>query len=642
MSAGGINVQQPLVGAPPNAVGAPGASLAPTTVAGPITAATPLTSPAATTATGFDAAAVPATAAWNDAWAAKFREAGAPSAVIQQLHFTGGMGADEQKLQSMLDEIKGQIDSKLATFAHDHPREFKKLAAVENLYKWVDPSSPESNRAALVMIAQGLEGGQIDDTKLEELANSAGKSAGKNLFDTLVKPFVVWSLIPGWGALRLGFAPFTGGRDILTGEKMFGTPMNTAMSIAMGVGGGITLWNNARGAMQVAQGYRMIGNVGSDAAQIAAREGLTNLSMGKKVLSYVPGTKLNQQLAGLSRLDDLKAGIAQLDGAAKVSASNVYRQIVNGDVLLMGDSASKLTKLGYQPNTRGFLMGHIMGKKPASTLTTLGTRPELHFDLRTIGKAGASNLAMHGMDLADDAAKLAMGKQGLDLTKTLAQNRTLLFGQASQRLLEQGVIKAPTGLLGKTLGVLRPGPTQDALWAADNLAKGVPGAIRGFSAVPKLVKFGIPGALAAAGIGYMAFIKGPKDAKQAAEAAAAAQQGAAQAPGTAAGTGAIDPAQLSAQDRALLEQFAAMPAQQQAQIIQQQYAQLQQAMQAPNMTAEQQQQVAAAQAELQLLMQVSNGASQSQAQVPAPAATAPTTTAPNTGAFTAQGLGLAP
>jgi hypothetical protein len=709
MSAGGINVQQPIVGMPPNAVAATNVGPQPNTnVAWPATAATPLTSPAATTPTAYvpvagqDAGSVQAAgglvsdgsiprtaaiaaglggealqqqgvvnaaqgtvsgqqvvdpsavstvagaqngpAAWSDEWATKFKEAGAPSEIIQQLTFTGAMGADATKLQAMLDEIKGQIDTQLAQFAHEHPDAFKKLRG----NKAVD-------RGMIAQIATASNAGQLPEADLEQMVDSVGKSQGKMLFDTLVKPMIVWSLIPGWGALRIGFSPFTGGKDILTGEKLFGDPMSTAFTIMAGVGGGMTLWNNARGAMQVAQGHRMIGQAGSDAAQIAAREGLDSLSLGRKVWSYVPGTQLNQQVAGLSRLDDVKSGISNLKGIQQELAQNAYNKVVAGDALLWGESASKWTKMGYQPNNRGFLMGHIMGKKSAASIVTNGTRPTILLDGRTTGKVTAAQFAALGVDLADDAARVS--KDGIvqpllksrmlgDLTAeagNLKNLKALHLGQASQQLFDAGAIVRPTGI-NKILGAMRPGPIQDSMWAADNLANKTLNAAHGWAAVPKLAKFGL-GGLIAAGAGYMMIIKPKQDMAKAAEAQAAEQAAAQQQAGS--GGGAIDPTSLSAEDQAVLQQFAAMPPQQQAQIIQQQYAQLQQALQTPNLTAEQQQQVAAAQSELQLLMQVA-GTNGGGAATPAPAtqapgaATAPSATPSTTGGFTAQGLGLAP
>jgi hypothetical protein len=286
-----------------------------------------------------------------------------------------------------------------------------------------------------------------------------------------------------------------------------------------------------------------------------------------------------------------------------------------------------------------------MGKKGAVSLTTTGARPTILFDGRTIGKVTAAHLTSIGVELADDSMVAITGANGVKVNELLKSRifgsldpldvsvlknlKELHLGQASQQLLDAGAIARPTGL-AKLIGNFRPGALQDSIWAADNLATGTLGKAHGWAAIPKMAKFGL-GGLLAAGAGYMMVIKPQKEAKklaeqQAAEQAAGGAQG--QAPSTTGGAGS-----LSAEDQAVLQQFAALPAEQQAQIIQQQYAQLQQAMQTPNLTAEQQQQLAAAQSELQLLMQVANGGTQPQAAMPTAGAGTPQ--------FTAQGLGLA-
>ena len=667
MSAGGINAQQPLVGTPPSSVAAQSQTQQPVYAAPPATAA----SPAAASGTAFvpvagqQAGSVPASgglvgdgsiprtvaiaagvggealqqqqgiaaaqaqvagqqvvdpatmqqgaatgavasgpAAWNDEWAKAFKDAGAPAEVIQQLTITGAMGADASKLQQMLDQIKGEIDNELAKFAHEHPDAFKKLRGNKDV-----------DRSMIAQIAAAVNAGQVPEEQLEQMVDSIGKSQGKMMFDMFVKPMIVWSLIPGWGALRLLPAPFTGGKDILTGEKMFGDPMSTTFTALAAVGGAMTIWNNAQGMRQVAQGHRMIGTAGSDAATIAAREGLDNITGFKKFWSYVPGTELNQQVAGISRLDDIKAGIGQMKAGSiqQELAQNLYNKVVDGDVLMWGDSASKWTKMGYQPNHRGFFMGHLMGKKSAATVMSEGARPKLLLDSRTTGKVTAAHFASLGTEFADDLAnpivrdgvtvganlKTRMLEGGLDLANpaTVKNLKDLHLGVASQQLMDAGVIKAPTGV-NKILGAMRPGPIQDAVWAANNVAGGSLGKLHGWAGLPKIAKVGFWGSIAAAA-GYFMWFKPQQDMKKEAEKQAAEQ--------AAGGAGGIDPSQLSPEDLQVLQQFAAMPADQQAQIIQQQNAQLQQAMQTPNLTPEQQQQIAGAQAELQLLMQVAQG-----------------------------------
>lgn len=729
MSAGGINnFGQPLVGAPPTVNGlAPTGSgqLAPVTAAGPVPAPAVVASPAMATTTAYvpvagqqagtvvsggglqdgsfgrtaaiatgvasgaqtrysDAAAAAQTvagqqvvdpsmvqggaaqaavggakgpAAWNEDWAKQFKDAGAPSEIIQQLTFTGAMGADQAQLQQMLDQIKGEIDTQLAKFAHDHPEAFKKLR-----------SNPEVDRAMIAQIAAGVNAGQVPKEQLDQLVDSIGKSQGKMLFDMLVKPMLVYSLIPGWGAIRLAFAPFTGGKDILTGEKMFGDPMATTFTVLTAIGGGFTVYNNVRGAMNVAAGHAAI-KAGGDAATIAAREGLENLSIGRKLWSYVPGTQLNQQMGVLGGLDDIKAGIANLKGMQQEVAISNYTKVVNGDVLMWRDSASKWTKMGYQPNSRGFIMGHIMGKKDAISIHTQGARPTILIDGANRGKQTAGHLGSL-VDLVDDSKsvlKTPLGEVGANL-KTRVFNgidpmnvsavknlRQVFLGEAGKQLLDAGVIARPSGPMS-ILSKMRPNAVSDLLVASDNLAANTVGKAYGWQSLPKMGRWGIMGGLAAAG-GYFMMIKPQMDAKKKAAEEAAKQQAGAAAGGQPAAGGA---GALSADDQALLQQFAALPKDQQAQIIQQQYAQLQQASQTPNMTPDQQQQLAAAQAELQLLMQVANGqvpaagagaasgaatGGAAPAGIGAPGAAAPAgvgaPAAGGTPQFTAQGLGLA-
>lgn len=707
MSAGGINVQQPLVAARPTNVGGvqPGGEppLRPATAAGPMPTPVPA-SPAATVPTGFgpvagvqagsvapsgglvedglprtaaiatgvaanaygraasaSAAAAtiagqqvvdPATtrpaagagtpagpAAWDESWAKRFRYAGAPSEIIQQLTFTGAMGADAAQLEEMLGQVKGQVDGELAKFAHDHPEAFRKLRG-----------NPAVDRAMLVQVAAGVNAGQVPKEQLEQLVDSVGKSQGRVMFDTLVKPMIVWSLIPGWGAIRLGFAPFTGGRDPLTGEKMFADKLSTTFSVLAGIGGGITLFNHARGAMQVAQGHRLVA-AGGDAARIAAAEGVANITGAQKLASFLPGTHSNRVFSGISRMDqNLTSGINALKPGSieRELAENLVAKWRSGEISILGDPASKWTKMGFQPNARGILLGR---NKAMATAGTTAGRPTITLDGRMTGKAMAAHLASAGVEFADDTVGNNMlksrlfGQLGpgahLDANAVkLLREQTL--GNATKQLLDAGFLGRPSGMQ-KVFGAVRPGPLQDALWAADNVNAGTLGKLHGTAAIPKLVKFGGAGLLAA-GVGYFAMVKPQMDAARKQQAEAAEAQGAQQQAGAQGPAGAQQ--QVTPELQAALQQFGALPKAQQAQIIQQQYATLQQASQQPNLTAEQQQQIAAAAAELELFMQVANAAAPAAgtataapggAAPAAPAASAAPTAGPG---FTARGLGL--
>lgn len=725
MSAGGINVQQPLAGAPPTGYGsAPPAGsgqLAPVTAGSPNPAYPVSALPASATNTAFvpvdgqqagsangggmiqdgslgrtaaiaggiaatgvpqsmeraaaaqqlasqsvagptanmapagQASAPRGPAAWNEAWAKKFKDVGASAEIIQQLTFTGAMGADEAQLQQIYDQVKGEIDAELAKFQHAQPDAFKKLRGNKDV-----------DRATILQIASMYNAGQLKKEQLDPMVEAAGKSMFEAQFAPILKSFALYGLIPGWGLLRVLTAPLNGGKEIWTDMPIFGDPMTTTFSILGAVGGGFTIYNNIKGAMHVAAGHAAV-RAGGDAFTIAQREGLDQLSLGRKAWSFVPGTKLNQQFGFFAGMDDIKAGIAAMTPGSlpqQIAQSN-YNKIVSGEVLAWRDSASKFMAgpiPGYQPNSRGIIMGHIMGNKGAIQVQTHGSRPTIHFDGRTTGKVAAAHLATL-VELVDDVpgangvranlrTELFAGRNSLD-PKILKTVRAEMLGQAGQQLLDaEKVLKGsgiarPTGIQA-IMAKIRPGAVMDAIVAADNLAKGPSFLDKtyGWKAIPKLGRIGI-GVGVVGTAGYFMFAKPMLDqlAEAKKEAAKQAeQQGQAGAGG-----------QMSAQDQQMLQQFAALPKDKQAQIIQEMTANLQRAAQTPNLTAEQQQQLVAAQAEIQLLTQVANGqmptagagaasgsATGGAAQVPA-AATAPAS-APSPGAapqFTAQGLGLA-
>ncbi len=664
MSVGGINVQQPLVGVPPTGDGsAPpigSGQLAPVTVAGPVLAPAAVNTSAMATNTAFvpateqqtgtavdggglvQAGAAQATAlggargpaAWNDDWAKKFKDAGAPQQVIQQLTFTGAMGADEAQLQQMLADLKGQIDTELAKFEHDHPEEFKKLRSKVNVATALGMQG-ESDRAAIAQFAAGVNSGQIPESTLKQTVEQAGMSMSSEM-KKMALSIALFGLLPGWGFLRLSGFLFNDGKEPFIDYPMWDNGMNKAITIMTAIGGGMAIFNNVRGAMHVAAGHAAI-RAGGDAATMAAHSGLDNLTLGRKIWSYVPGTQLNRQVGMLGGLDDVKVGIAEMTGVRRESAQNYYNKALSGDAPLWRDSASKWSMLGLQPNSRGFILGHIFGKKGGMSIQAEGARQVGMVDGRTTGKTVAAYLASWGVEFADDVASNGVGA---NLRTRIFQEfseqaanpvllRERMLGEAGRELLKAGLINRPTRLIERVLAKTRPGGLQDVLWAVDNLDANKIGRVNGWHGtawhrIPMPGRVGILGSAGAAGLYFGMFKPQMDSAKKAAEEAAKQQAGA---------------GGMTAEDQALLQQFAALPKDQQAQIIQQQHAQIQQALQTPNMTPDQQQQLAAAQAELQLLMQVANGqmptADAAAAGVGAPAA------AGGTPQFTAQGLGLA-
>lgn len=576
-------------------------------------------------------------AAWDDSWAKKFQDAGAPAEVIQQLTFTGANGAGEAELQQMLDQLTQEADKQLAQFVHEHPDEFEKLRG-----------NPDVDRSMVVQIAMASNSGQLPEEQLTQMVDAAGKSQGELLFDTMVKPFAVWSLIPGYGALRLAAAPFTGGKDPLTGEHMFDTPSMAAISVLAGAGGAFTLANHAKAAMSVFKGQQMAGVAGSDAAKVAANEGYANLTTGQKLASYLPGTQSNKVFSGLGRFDDdFARGVEKLSGTEREVAENVLSKWRNGEMSIVGKPASKLGWMGFQPNSRGMV---INGGASMVERTTVGSKPALALDARMTGPTLPAHIAAAGVDFADDGLKAKLlaeagmpgaagaGQLPGEISTALRQH---VLGTASKQLLDAGAIARPEGF-SKLAGWLRAGALEDSMKAIDELGTTTAkaGKVHGFSGMGKLAK-GAVLAPVVGGLGYQMMVREPKQQAAEAEAQAAEQQKQAGKQGGGAGAAGGQP---SAELEAALQQFAALPAEQQAAYIQEQYAALEQASQQPNLTAEQQGQIVSASQELELFMQVAQGSSATAAptaapMAPAPAA-APATAVPAGGQFTAQGLGL--
>lgn len=576
-------------------------------------------------------------AAWDDSWGKKFREAGVPDDVIQQLTFTGGGGADANQLQQVLDGMKQQIDAELAKFAHEHPEEFKELRAAEKRNHGVFVQSFGMN---LAQIAAGVNAKQINDEALVTSVETA-KTLGANPVTTQLKSLATtmlpYSFIPGWGALRVPLSWMNHGKDIFSGEEIkldFWNQGPMGVLNALQIGGGlITLTGLGMGVRQSVQGYNLLKDTNSLASQVAKGSGfeVDKLTGFQKFKSFVPTTQLNKQIAGFSRLDaDLAAGLDALPKGSieRELAELTVQKLKSGDVQLLGDSTVKRGWAGIFNHERGILMGR---KKELLQVLTQDGKTTLLADRRMVGRTLVAQLAKAGVHLADgdlkrrvlmaagvDAATAAKtGTIGADLLKT-AGNKML--GNAFEQLKATGFVAAPTGL-GKAMSALRPGPLADAMKAASGTL-GQPGPFKRLSG---LGKFGViaGGAAAVAGAGYLFVNKQQQDAAKA-EAEAAKQQ-----------QTAIPP-----EVQAALQQFAQLPADQQAAFIEQNGAQLQQASQQPNLTDEQKAQISAAAATLQLFQQVAQGGAasvtgggqapagaqqaapgQAQAQVPAAAAT---------------------
>ncbi len=590
-------------------------------------------------------------AAWGPEWSKKLQDAGVDAATIQSLDLTGANGADATQLQQFLDQVTKENDQLLAEFEHDHPEQFQTLAAVKGLGRSLTDqasanplavfgiggqavaATADSDRAALVKIANAVKTKQLDDATLDMTALNAGKSKSRAFFDSMVLPNIVWGVIPAYGAVRVLAAPFTGGRDPLTREKLFGDPMTSVSTVLMAAGGAMTIANNVKGALQVANGFKAI-SAGGDAATVWAREGVKELTAGQKLLAYLPGTKLNQQMLALGRLDDLKAGIDALKVGSleKDLANGIYKKILSGDIKLTGDPVLKPSWWGFQPNSRGFIVGNVFFKKEATKVLADGVAPQIVLDGRTTGKSIAAHVASLGYEFADDATKAKFAaeaaKKGIDLAAKdgLSQAKSLILGTAGKQLLDANAIARPTGISG-VLSKMRPGGLQDTLWAVDNLAKDTVGKVRGWKGLPNIARKGI-----GLGIGLLAV-----GAFVGSQLLGAKEAGA----GTATGT--IDTSQLSAEDKQALQQFAAMSADQQQQIIQKLQTDLDALSQTQSPTADQQQQIESTKYQIQLLTQVAQQAAAAGSAAPAAtASTTPTVQSGTTGGggYTAAGLGL--
>lgn len=619
--------------------------------------ATPQSAPAGAAARG--------PAAWNEGWAKRFAEAGLPSSMIQQLSFSGANGADAAELQKTLDQVKGEVDTTLAKFQHDHPEEYKKLRAAptEKLGAVMTQlgAPPSSQRAMLFQIAQAVQGKAIKQEQLHELAEQAGMTMGKMALKQFLLPMAAYSLIPGYGLWRMLASPLTGGKDFVTGEKIKLDPIN----LLMAAGGAATMWNVGRGIQQISQANKVIAG-GGDAALVAAREGVKDLSGLAKLKSYVPGTQLNKSLASLSSMtDDLDTAIKSMpkDSIERALAQLVKDKWVSGEIGAHRTGGVRFGKMGFMPNARGSMPMIGQRSKAMITTTLVNGRPTLVMDGRMTGKSLAAHLASVGVEFADDALKRRMliangmpasaGQLSPQVTKLL---REAVLGNATKQMLAKGTLVEP-GVLGKAWGMWRPGPLQDALTAAKQVTNGTVGAPTGFKKIPMLGRVGIIGSLGA-GAAYMFAVKPQLDAAKKAQAEAAKEQAKAAKEAAAQGGGAAAGGQPTAEQQQLMQQFAALPPQQQAALIQEQTTKLQQAAAKPNVSPQEQAAIQAGAAELELLKQAAAGggapaaagaaAPASGAAAPAGAGSTPAATATppaggaGNGGYTARGLGLAP
>lgn len=494
MSSGGITAH-PLVGVPPSST----AAVPPAASPNPLLAA-----PVATAATVAPIAAAPiaspAPGAWDDAWAKKFTDAGAPPDIVSQMMLTGANGADAAALQQMLDQLVVEVDAQIAQFAQSHPEDFAILR-----------ENPEVDRAKLVQVAMAANAGELEGMALADEVDHAGKSGGRKMWDQMGKPTALWMAVPGYGALRvLGSVVNGGTRDPFTNERLWEGKFLTAVSL-LGLGGGsVTLNNYLQNARQAAAGQRLL-TEGSPAAAAIAAQGVDV----EGARAQLPGSKANRLLSGASRMDDqLRSALERMpaDSLERELAEEVVKQWERGETAILGDKLRKHSKIGPQPNVRGMTFGRT---KPMVSTGMFGSNPAVLLDRRMQGPTLPAFLASTGVDLVDDTpengnlrsrmlAAYGHGDGVLDdAARKLLRERAL--GTAAQQLLDANVITRPQGLQS-VHEILRPGAITDAVWAADNVGAGALGKLHGWAAIPKSVKIG--GALAAvAGLGYQFMVK---------------------------------------------------------------------------------------------------------------------------------------
>lgn len=603
-----------------------------------------VSNPAASAASGVTQAPA-GPAAWNDEWNTKFADAGAPPELLQQLAITGANGADQAQLQQMLDQVKGEVDKVLAEFAAKHPDAFKKLR-----------SNSKVDRATLAQIAQAVNTGQVKDEELDDLVKQAGMTQGKMLRDMFFKQMLPWMVIPGWGALRFGLSPLFGGKDPISGEKIHLDFWNHGfqgwMDALMAAGGTMTLINNVRGAMQIAQGNKLIANAaaGSDIAKIAAREGVSNLTGFAKFKSYIPGTSANRAVAGISRFnDELVNGIAKLSGEPRQLADLVMSKWKSGEITVTGDPAVRFTKMGTQPNVRGALP--MVGNRSKAMFQWINKdgKTILALDGRMTGKSLAAHFAAAGTNLAESGVLKQVEQQMLSQAaasgKSLAKPAlAVLQNQVLAEATKQLGLTAPSNPIARLWGMWRPGPLQDALKAVANPTGelgGVAKALATPGVKPALIGLGVVGA----GFGFYKFQQSQ------AAAAAAQQQPQAQQPGG--GGVAAQGAQMTPELQQVIAQLQQMTPQQQQQVLQQQASQLQAAAQQPNLSDADKAAIQQGYAELEMVVSALTSANATGGAGPAADAaqgaqlqqqSSPSTTGapalPTPDTLTPQGLGL--
>jgi hypothetical protein len=386
------------------------------------------------------------------------------------------------------------------------------------------------------------------------------------------------------------------------------------MDAAMAVGGAVSLFNTVKGVMTVNKGIGLIKNGGMP-AEIAAHQGveLNQLTGLRQLAAYVPGTTANNVVTGVTQYDSLVQNVAKLEagsmprvlgdkmikawetGDATVGKPTGIGNIMfglgdrsRGSVPMIGHRNAPMVELAFKDGRTAFTLNPV-AEGAAATPLMVGKSIHLLNDSEMSGlvKEFAADVAAKGMNVNDVLAQAAkVGKSQVDVLENW------VAGNTARQLVDAGAITNRFGnpLLNQAYAFLRPGALEDSLSAAASPIFS-PSTASSIMSNPWFKRLLIG---AGVGGGYYFFFKKPQDdaAKAAAEQGADAQAAdgttapvAGQDAGTA-GAGTVPP-----EVQQMLAQFSAMTPDQQANFIQTNTTQLQQAAQDPNLTAEQQAQI---------------------------------------------------
>ncbi|MCW2955711.1 MAG: hypothetical protein JWO69_580 [Thermoleophilia bacterium] len=510
----------------------------------------PVASPAPTpkaSATGFDKQ--PASDGWNDKWAKRFHDAGAPVALVAQLNYTGAMGASNEQLEQVLTEVKAEVDAKLAAFEAAYPEVYPKLVAhsksehggaalktgtsmvfgVEELVNQLKGGSAGSGRAGLVDLADFAATTKLTPAEFGKKLNEVEAQAdamGSYEGIGLAKTYAAGAVIPGYGFYRASAGMLAGGRDPLTQERLTWDPAGAAMTVLWGVGSTITIANQVRNSRQIREGAQLLRR---DPA-MATSLGVDNLAGPMKYVA--PWTKNSRVLAAAGRFERLQDAARTLPEGSleRRLADNFLDAWKTGKVTVQGDAIVKPGVMGLFPRWRGMIPGIGNRGKELVTTSVEGNVQKFLIDGRFDTKEWLRNPQQAKAGIAAHLAGLgsytAVDTPGdplrTDLEKSFARGGGTVDTSKgrSERVVASAVAKQrATGTLGAKsvkdtiMAKLRPGPIEDAARAAKNIAAGTPLRASWFKGLPTGGRWavGAAGTVVAAaallGVGYLALFK---------------------------------------------------------------------------------------------------------------------------------------